>query len=112
MKIFDFTNGTKGKLLGEVRLSNYSRGWFSDIGMVGSLQGMEFCNDGGYDVFGEAPSSYYTFSKLLERFDTKAICFCLGKWGAGTQPKEWVWNYHCSAEYARSLGATISPIPE
>lgn len=112
MKIFDFTDGKKGELLTNIELPNYTSGWFTDIGKIGSLQGKEFASDAGQDRADRPKSSHYTMLDVLKSLNVKAICYCLGEMQCGQEPAYWDWHYTCEPEYARELGAEISEIKQ
>jgi hypothetical protein len=113
MKIFDFTSGTKGKLLGEINLANYSGGWLV------SKNGVTFKIDlaqthGGKDDRWEwhANAGHTVKGKDVDidpkDFGVDAICFCTGEffhqWHAGHPEAEshWCWNVIGTTEWNRS----------
>ena len=113
MKIFDFTSGTKGKLLGEMNLANYSGGWLV------SKNGVTFKIDlaqthGGKDDRWEwhANAGHTVKGKDVDidpkDFGVDAICFCTGEffhqWHAGhpEAKSHWCWNVIGTTEWNRS----------
>lgn len=91
MKVFDFTNGEKGKLLGEVRVTDFSDGWF--VNKNNKVYQVELANPKNKIATGDEEKSGINWTwtsgagwadteELIkpEDFDVEAICFCTGLW--------------------------------
>ena len=96
MKVFDFSNGVKGKLLADVKLVGWKAGWYAvknstvyKVTLVNPPGGGEWSwhSAAGYG-FRDTPS----YKELLpEDFGVEAICFCTGAWR--TEGKDiWQWS--------------------
>lgn len=97
MQIFDFTNGTKGKLLGTTKVMGYSSGCLSE-GVSGKVYRISVARS-----FGPSTALNWTtgagYTKRNgddaafkpEDFGVGAICFCAGDWGIGFGETCWEW---------------------
>ena len=90
MKIYDFTDGVKGKLLGYRAFDALKgHGGFPEIPKI---SGKEFCIGGCTD--GKDWDA--------ETFGVEAICYCDGCY-VEDNIEFWSWNYTCKPEYAKKL---------
>lgn len=90
MKVFDFTNGQKGKLLGEARRPSWMLGWLTSKGFVVKLAkknalGITFGLGAGWT---EGSQSVYLNPR---EYGVEAICFCVGEWTCG-EDTAWEWR--------------------
>ncbi len=95
MKIFDFSNGIKGKLLDNKKIDSCgSNGGFKfDFGRYEYHQS---CGIGNSDI---KPSDY----------GVKAICFCLGEMKIGIDTF-WYWNCVGSIDWAKKYAYSFRQI--
>jgi len=101
MKVFDYTNGTKGELLGNVKMANGSGGWFVvkdgqryKVELTKAPRGLGnvyWCTDVD-NGFGDL---------IPETFGVGAILICLGEWKAGIGDPEWEWRVVGTTEWNR-----------
>jgi len=96
MKVFDFTNGTKGELLGHIKLTDYAGGWL--VEKAGSTFKVTLSGTyGGKDVHIDPKD-----------FGADAVCFCTGEffhqWHDGHPEAEshWCWNVIGTTDWNRS----------
>jgi hypothetical protein len=119
MKVFDFTNGTKGDLLGDITICNSTGGWF--VEKNGSTFKVELADPKNVDpVAGGKAGIKWTWhtgatnfmeSKdhaiKAEDFGVGAICFCAGEfavlWHIGHPEAEtqWEWSVIGTTEWNR-----------
>jgi len=109
MKVFDFTNGEKGKFLAEVKITDFSDGWF--VRKENKVYRVELTNPKNKISTGEEEKSGINWAwasgagwadteKLIrpEDFGVEAICFCTGNtyhmWHEGHSEARatWEWN--------------------
>ena len=112
MKIFDFSEGVKGKLLGEIKRTSYSAGWLIKKGdtvfkveLTGTHGGPDdrwsWVSAAGHMVGGE------DVDINPRDFGADAICFCTGEffhlWHAGHPEAEshWDWQVIGTKEWNR-----------
>lgn len=85
MKVFDFTNGKRGELLGDIRRPGYMSGWLVSKGnkvfkieLAGKHGGGDWAwqSEAGYG-FRNTPGHALI---RPEDFGVSAICFCTGSW--------------------------------
>ena len=107
MKIFDFTNGSKGKLLANIRRPNGYTGWFiSDEEKAETIGRYSFHCDAYYGTDDFA----FQMESIPEKFGVEAICYCphsyeqLGK-------TIWDWNYTATREWLESNNRIITNRP-
>ena len=113
MKVFDFTKGTKGKLLGQVKLTDYAGG--SRVEKNGETFNVTLSGShGGADDRWEwHKKAGHTIKRQDVDLDPKdfgvdAICFCTGEyfhqWHAGHPDAEshWCWQVLGTTEWNRS----------
>ena len=113
MKVFDFTNGTKGELLADIKLIQYTGGWF--VSKAGNTFKVELAESHGRanDRWSWASSAGHTVNgKDIDLdpadFGVEAICFCTGEfyhlWHAGHPEAEshWCWNVIGTTEWNRN----------
>ena len=96
MKIFDFTNGVKGELLGESRLPDSQ----------GCARMVEGTND-EYSPFEVSGMTFHESAHLInndeilpEDYKVDAICFCTGQVQDGT----WCWSFLATTEWLKENG--------
>ena len=110
MKVFDFTNGTKGDLLGEIKVANSTGGWF--VEKNGSTFKVELADPKNVDpVAGGKAGIKWSWVNAAtnwienenraitaEDFGVGAICFCIGEysvtWHIGHPEAETQWEWH------------------
>jgi len=96
MKIFNFTNGVKGELLGE--------SWLPDSqGCTRMVEG----KDNEYASFQVSGMTFHEDAHLInddeilpEDYGTDAICFCTGQWQDGT----WEWSFLATTKWLKENG--------
>ena len=120
MKVFDFTNGRKGKLLGDTKKINSSSGWFVKKGddlfkvelaknrdipaKAGEVEGVHWEWASGATQWLNKETIPFT----PEQFGVEAICFCTGRWNTfgviGSPEEEWTgeWMVLGTNEWNRS----------
>ena len=109
MKVFDFTNGTKGRLLDDITIANSTGGWF--VEKNGSMFKVELADPKNVDpVAGGKAGIKWTWhtgaTNLMENkdhaikaedFGVGAICFCTGEfsvtWNIGHPEAETQWEW-------------------
>ncbi len=113
MKVFDFTNGTKGELLANIKLTDYAGGWL--IEKAGSTFKVQLAgahgrkndrwswhSNAGHRVKGER------INIDPKDFGVEAICFCTGEffhqWHAGhpDAKSHWAWEVIGTTDWNRS----------
>lgn len=78
MKVFDFTNGTKGAQLGEVKLASQLGGWIAVKN--GQRYKVELARQPGGGEWAWRTFADNGFGDLKpETFGVEAICFCTGE---------------------------------
>jgi hypothetical protein len=112
MKVFNFTNGTKGELLGEIKLAGWTGGWLVGKGgktykvelahkRGGSSEDWAWVSAAGYSAKGE------DVAIRPEDFGVEAVCFCIGEvyhtWHAGHPEAQsaWEWKVVGTADWNR-----------
>ncbi len=91
MRVFNYSNGKKGELLGEVKRTFNNNG--NIIGsdekaiVVRSVGGMELNATPYY----ENSKCEFSAVKWLEEFGVDAVCYCMGNYNNGNGYDEWVW---------------------
>jgi len=112
MKVFDFTNGTKGDLLGHIKITDYSGGWF--VEKDGSTFKVQL--SGAHGRKNERWSWHLNAGHAVKGkdvdidpkdFGVDAICFCTGEffhqWGEGhpEAKSHWQWDVVGTADWNR-----------
>lgn len=105
MKIFDYTNGTKGKMLGETKVVSYEGSWFVEKNGVTykiTIAKPENVTNAEENWEWHEDASFYSDGQLVEitpeQFGVGAICFCKGevfyRWHAGhpEAKSHWEWT--------------------
>lgn len=113
MKVFDFTNGTKGELLADIKRAQYTGGWL--VSKDGSVFKVELSGSHGGpdDRWSWVSKAGHTVGGKdvdirPEDFGVEAVCFCTGEffhlWHAGHPEAEshWCWHVVGTAEWNRS----------
>ena len=102
MKVFNFTNGTKGELLAEIPLQNSSDGWL--VEKNGKVYRVQLANS-NYEwtksaTHGVWENGKFTGEKEIraEDFGVGAICFC---WGKTSHDNKWHWSVIGTPEWNR-----------
>jgi hypothetical protein len=112
MKVFDFTNGTKGDLLGHIKITDYAGGWFVEKDgstfkvQLSGAHGRKndrwsWHSNAGHTVKGER------INIDPKDFGVEAICFCTGEffhqWGEGhpEAKSHWQWDVIGTADWNR-----------
>ena len=97
MKVFDFTNGVKGRQVGEIGLVEATGGWFVRKGdkqfkvtLADAPEGWSWLNS-AHNGKGEIKA---------EDFGVEAICFCAGEMIAPHQ--EWMWHVIGTQDWNRN----------
>lgn len=110
MKVFDFTNGTKGKLLANVKVTGYARGWLErsvsgkvyQITVTGgySVEGVqvEWTSGAGYTEYETGADHPYK----PEDFGVEAITYCTGQFSTGLDKGTWHWEVIGTQEWNRA----------
>lgn len=112
MKVFDFTNGTKGKHLGDIKRASSLGGW--NVMKCGQLFRVELAQPhGGPDERWAWHNSadYLVDGEFVdirpEDFGVGAICFCTGEWfhqwhrGHPEAESHWAWYVIGTTEWNR-----------
>ena len=119
MKVFDFTNGTKGDLLGDITIANSTGGWL--VEKNGSTFKVELANPQNVDpvASGKAGAKWAWHKGATnivegkehaikaEDFDVGAICFCTGEYytvwheGHPEAQTEWWWEVIGTTDWNR-----------
>jgi len=107
MKIFDFENGVKGELLGEVQLPSSIGATLSDGNdyVHITISGCSFHNSAKYELdgwdgeFSILPSNYN-----IDGIPVEAICFCSGKFDTGLDKGKWDWHFLATPEWLTRNG--------
>jgi len=102
MKVFDFTNGTKGELLGNVKITDYAGGWF--VEKDGSTFKVKL--SGAHGRKNERWSWHTNAGHTVKGkdvdidpkdFGVEAICFCTGEffdqWHENNKDAHSHWNW-------------------
>jgi len=102
MKIFDFTNGTKGELLGHIPVQHANHGWL--VEKNGKVYRVRLTK-GSYEWTSGATHGVWENNKLVgekairaEDFGVGAICFC---WGKTSHDDKWQWSVIGTPEWNR-----------
>jgi len=96
MKIFDFTEGKKGKRLGHQAM-DFVGGWIltmaNDIKVQVSMNRYDFA-----DKFGKPheEDQLTTMENVVEKFGVEAVCFCCGK---DEYQGTWEWRFLATREW-------------
>lgn len=113
MKVFDFTGGTKGKLLGETKKPTALGGWFVKKGdavfkvtltdaeslpaIAGKQEGIQWKWHRDAEKWVGTNTDGERLPFTPEEFGVEAICFCTGRWNTfgqiGTSEEEWTWEW-------------------
>jgi hypothetical protein len=113
MKVFNFTNGTKGELLADIKLIDYAGGWLVEkFGSTFKVK-LSGAHGGKDDRWGWHANAGHNLNGKDAHIDPKdfgaeAICFCTGEffhqWHAGHPDAEshWCWNVIGTADWNRS----------
>ena len=113
MKVFDFTNGTKGKQLGEVGIVSYASGCLVDKNGETFKVELKQIHGGKDDRWAWHRNAGHTVNGKdvdirPEDFGVEAVCFCTGEffhqWHAGHPEAEshWCWNVIGTTEWNRN----------
>lgn len=88
MKVFDFTNGVKGKLLSEVHRPSYATGCLRDDKFYSNK------NKSITFMFGAGSTFKGVDTPLNPKdFGVEAICYCTGQWNSGEGGAQvWEWD--------------------
>ena len=119
MKIFDFTNGTKGEMLAAIKITDYAGGWL--VGKNGNtfkvkLSGAHAGKDERWTWHSKAGHTVKGKDVDIDPkdFGVEAICFCTGEffhlWHAGHPDAEshWCWEVIGTNEWnAKACGLDI-----
>lgn len=110
MKVFDFTNGTKGELLGSIKVVGYCSGWFKK-GVSGKVYRITLTEDfWGDDVevmwaSGAGHTDHETGKQVEinpEDFGVDAVAFCTGQYTTGLEKGTWNWYVIGTKEWNRA----------
>jgi len=113
MKVFDFTNGTKGEFLAEAKVVQHTGGWLVQkngstfkVKLTGSHGGPDdrwsWVSNAGHTINGE------NVNIRPEDFGVEAVCFCIGEifhqWHPGHPEAEshWCWHVIGTTEWNRN----------
>ena len=119
MKVFDFTNGTKGDLLGDIKIANSTYGW--SVEKNGSTFKVELTNPQNVEpVAGGKAGFKWTWHSgatnwlegkdhaiKAEDFGVGAVCFCTGEYyvawhrGHPEVQTEWWWTVVGTTDWNR-----------
>jgi hypothetical protein len=94
MKVFNYSNGTKGELLGNIRRAHGNSG--NVLGedetaiVVYSVNGFQL-EATPYREWYDDDGAHFDPLNLPEKFKVAAVCYCLGKFNNGNGYDEWVW---------------------
>lgn len=101
MKVFDFTDGKKGKFLGEAYRPSWMSGHLADGGKEKYV-----VRNRQYQFHTAAGTTYKGKDQPMNPadFGVEAICFCIGEWKSGTDSK-WEW---CALYTPEGLKAAIA----
>ena len=105
MKIFNFTNGVKGELLGNVKLPDSLGATLSDGDdyIHIEISGCSYHNSAHIE-YGEPCKDWSEKPILPSDYNVDAICFCTGKFEVGDNKYEWHWNFLATAEWLTKNG--------
>ena len=94
MKIFNFTDGHQGNQVGTGSANLATGGWFCGDHKITLANPPRVGDDAQTWQWSasahRADDSQVTPGEFGD--DVQAICFCLGQWGAGDEPKAWTWH--------------------
>ena len=97
MKIFDFSEGKKGKFLGEVSFGGTNGRWFE-----GKLLKKESVQIGRYEFNPPFRSIYEKENPITpEEFGVKAICYCCS-YITGTGYRSYEWAYSADWDWVKA----------
>lgn len=100
MKVFDYTGGKKGALLGDIARPSYHGGCLrDDVFYSNKDERFQFHFSAGRTFKGvDTPID-------VSEFGVDAICFCIGEWTTGnTSGSEWVWcTLYTDAGFEKAL---------
>ncbi len=102
MKVYDFTNGVKGKEVGFCRIAGSLHGWFAakngriyKITLAQDREGWAWCEGAAYRTNGPDQAI------LPETFGVQAICFSTGETISGLDKGVWNWHVVGTADWNR-----------
>lgn len=103
MKIFDFTDGVKGKELAAVKRPGIMGGWIVvKDGMRFQVKLSEHIKPRGLGKVEWCEGADNGFGDLKpETFGVGAIIFCMGEWKSGLGDPEWEWNVIGTTDWNR-----------
>lgn len=99
MKVFDYTGGEKGALLGDIARPSYHGGCLRDDAFYSNKdERFQFHFSAGRTFNGvDTPIN-------VAEFGVDAICFCIGEWTTGSGGAEWVWcTLYTDAGFEKAL---------
>lgn len=112
MKVFDFTDGRKGRLLGQAPRAAALHGFLVRKG--DKIYRVELTSQGKHDGEwtwhsgaeyngrdGNGRCTGEQFSITPEQFGVEAICFCTGQWRTGEDAGKWVWSVVGTTDWNR-----------
>ena len=107
MRVFDFENGEKGILLGEVQLPSSLGATLSDGDdyIHITISGCSYHNSANFEMDGLngelpiLPSNY-----IIDGIPVTAICFCTGLFDNGTRKGEWDWCFLATPDWLTRNG--------
>ncbi|MGW8177566.1 MAG: hypothetical protein ACWGQW_02055 [bacterium] len=103
MKIFDFSEGKKGKLLGEVSRPDYLPGvYISETEVALPVWRYTFHSSGSRGNKNQWVS--FDMKTLKKEFGVEAICFCMGQLSSGSDAGEWIWHYCATKKWLQANG--------
>ncbi len=113
MKVFDFTNGTKGELMGDIKLTDYAGSWIVEKGgdtFKVQLAGLHGRKNERWSW--HAKAGHAVKGKNIDidpkDFGVDAICFCTGEffheWHQGhpEAKSHWKWDVIGTTDWNRS----------
>ena len=89
MKVFDYTNGRKGDLLGEVKRVTYCEGHPFHDGKFMTIGGKQVPQT---EWSMHTGAGYRDTPLTPEQFGVEAICFCTGQISSGRDSGTWIWE--------------------
>lgn len=113
MQVFDFTNGQKGELLGNIKIANSKAGWLVTkndkvykVELANAVPGWEWHSGATYLRY-ENNEPVEDVQITPEMFGVEAICFCTGCWKIGTnddgtRDEQWQWTVLGTTEWNRN----------
>ena len=106
MKVFDFSNGKRGKFLTTIIRPSASGGWNINPEEKGIRVGdFEFSNNGHTGPL--LQYCQYETGKIQEIYGVPAICFCFGK-----DKDRWLWFYAADEDWLRERNLVVPVVKQ